>query len=51
MSTYSNAPAKVKMSVFNVSSQDICSILVSFKMIFDALQSELFKFKFQSLTS
>ena len=51
MSTYPNAHAKVKKSIFNVSSQDIRSILVSFLMIFEALQSELFKIKFQLLSS
>ena len=52
MSAYPNARAKIKkkrLSVFR--SKEIGSRLVSFSMIFEALQSELFRFKFHSVSS
>ena len=51
MSIYSNAHVKVKMGFSMFGSHGIGSSSVSFEMIFEALQSELFKFKFDSLSS
>ena len=51
MSTY-QIPTQMLKSVFSMfSSKEIGPSLVSFQMIFEALQSELFRFKFDSLGS
>ena len=51
MSTYSNAHANAKKCIFDDQSQEIGLSLVPFQMIFEAPQSELFRFKFHSLGS
>ena len=51
MSTYPDAHAKVQKSIFEFSSQEIGSNLLSSLMIFEALHSGLFRFKFRSLSS
>ena len=47
---YSNAYAKVKSVFLRFSSQGIGSSLISLEMIFQALHSEPFRFKFHSLS-
>ena len=44
-------PQKLKNGVLILNSQGISSRLVSFGMIFEVLQSKLFRFKFHSLVS
>ena len=51
MSTYSNAHAKVQKWILIFSSLGIGLSLVSLKMIFEALESELFRFTFHLLSS
>ena len=52
MPIYSNAYAKIKKIEFSMfSSQEIGSNLLSFEKIFEALQSELSRFKSHSLSS
>ena len=48
MSTYSNAHANVEKGIFVVKFQGKRTSLVSFQMIFEALKSDLIRFKFHS---
>ena len=50
-STSCQPTQKLKIEFSVSSSQEIGSSLVSFEMIFEALQSEIFRFKFRLLSS